>query len=167
MQVARETGYLDGVQNFRSRRNVWPLSAGQGAGAVHRQPGRATGSAARIANDDHPQITLNKGDCVIFSSRTIPGNEKAVGYDHQRAGDAGNRGDHRSHPSRACVRPSAPRRTARHDLVVLAAGADPGPWRSAAPVRSTLGRRAAPRACPSVLICKNGDLLRLGPATPP
>ncbi len=26
-----------------------------------------------------PQVTLNKGDCVIFSSRTIPGNEKAVG----------------------------------------------------------------------------------------
>ena len=24
-------------------------------------------------------MTLNKGDCVIFSSRTIPGNEKAVG----------------------------------------------------------------------------------------
>src|SRR6185436_5820594 len=34
---------------------------------------------ARIANNDHPQVTLNKGDSVIFSSRTIPGNEKAVG----------------------------------------------------------------------------------------
>lgn len=41
--------------------------------------GEPRAALARIANDDHPQVTLNKGDCVIFSSRTIPGNEKAVG----------------------------------------------------------------------------------------
>ncbi len=33
---------------------------------------------ARIAKDDHPDITLVRGDQVILSSRTIPGNEKAV-----------------------------------------------------------------------------------------
>ena len=33
---------------------------------------------ARIAADEHPEIGLSKGDRVIFSSRTIPGNEKAV-----------------------------------------------------------------------------------------
>jgi mRNA degradation ribonuclease J1/J2 len=41
--------------------------------------GEPRAALARIANDDHPEVTLNKGDCVIFSSRTIPGNEKAVG----------------------------------------------------------------------------------------
>ncbi|MEP3279193.1 MAG: ribonuclease J, partial [Stappiaceae bacterium] len=34
---------------------------------------------ARIGNDDHRHVTLSRGDMVIFSARTIPGNEKAVG----------------------------------------------------------------------------------------
>jgi ribonuclease J len=35
---------------------------------------------ARIAESEHPDISLAKGDLAIFSSRTIPGNEKAVGW---------------------------------------------------------------------------------------
>jgi ribonuclease J len=34
---------------------------------------------ARIAEDEHPDIVLEEGDTVIFSSRVIPGNERAVG----------------------------------------------------------------------------------------
>ena len=45
VQVARETGYLDGVQNFRGADSLWAFPAGQGAGAVHRQPGRGAGGA--------------------------------------------------------------------------------------------------------------------------
>jgi ribonuclease J len=33
---------------------------------------------ARIAQSEHPNVTLDPGDWAIFSSRTIPGNEKAV-----------------------------------------------------------------------------------------
>jgi len=32
-----------------------------------------------VAQDEHPDISLASGDRVIFSSRTIPGNEKEVG----------------------------------------------------------------------------------------
>jgi ribonuclease J len=35
---------------------------------------------ARIAEEEHPDISFAKGDLIIFSSRTIPGNEKAVGH---------------------------------------------------------------------------------------
>ena len=41
--------------------------------------GEPRAALARIAEDEHPDVTLAKGDRVIFSSRTIPGNEKAVG----------------------------------------------------------------------------------------
>jgi ribonuclease J len=41
--------------------------------------GEARAAIARIAEDTHPQIALEKGDLVIFSARTIPGNEKDVG----------------------------------------------------------------------------------------
>ena len=41
--------------------------------------GEPRAALARIADDEHPEITLSKGDRVIFSSRAIPGNEKAIG----------------------------------------------------------------------------------------
>jgi ribonuclease J len=33
---------------------------------------------AKIAGDTHPNISLGEGDTVIFSSRMIPGNERAI-----------------------------------------------------------------------------------------
>ena len=41
--------------------------------------GEPRAAMARIADDNHPNISLEEGDLVIFSARTIPGNEKEVG----------------------------------------------------------------------------------------
>jgi ribonuclease J len=41
--------------------------------------GEGRAALARIAEAQHPTVTLDRGDRVIFSSRTIPGNEKEVG----------------------------------------------------------------------------------------
>jgi ribonuclease J len=79
VQVARETGHLEGVQNFRSADVYGHLPPDKVLALCTGSQGEPRAALARIANDDHPQVTLNKGDCVIFSSRTIPGNEKAVG----------------------------------------------------------------------------------------
>ncbi len=40
--------------------------------------GEARAAMARIASGRHPHIKFDKGDMAIFSSKTIPGNEKAV-----------------------------------------------------------------------------------------
>jgi len=40
--------------------------------------GEPRAAIARIAEDTHPNVALEEGDIVIFSSKTIPGNEKAV-----------------------------------------------------------------------------------------
>ena len=45
VQVARETGHLDGVQNFRGADLYGHFPPGQGAGAVHGKPGRAARGA--------------------------------------------------------------------------------------------------------------------------
>ena len=136
VQVARETGYLDGVQNFRGADLYGHFPPDKVLALCTGSQGEPRAALARIANDDHPQVTLNKGDCVIFSSRTIPGNEKAVGAIINGLVDAGHRGHHRPHPSRPCLRPSAPRRTARHDLLGAPAAPDPRAWRGAASVRA-------------------------------
>ena len=41
--------------------------------------GEPRAAIARIAEQQHPDVSLDRGDLAIFSSRTIPGNEKSVG----------------------------------------------------------------------------------------
>ncbi|HEY3621183.1 MAG TPA: ribonuclease J [Roseiarcus sp.] len=77
--VARECGMLDGLPTFLGvdaferlpRERILALATGS--------QGEPRAALARIAGDEHPTAELNAGDTVIFSSRTIPGNEKAVG----------------------------------------------------------------------------------------
>ena len=78
-QVARETGYLDGVQDFRSAEFYGHLPPDKVVALCTGSQGEPRAALARIAEDEHPEVTLRQGDRVIFSSRTIPGNEKAVG----------------------------------------------------------------------------------------
>src|SRR3982075_69383 len=77
--VARETGYLNGVQEFRGTDTYGYLPPDKVVALCTGSQGEARAALARIAKDEHPDVTLSKGDRVIFSSRTIPGNEKAVG----------------------------------------------------------------------------------------
>ena len=78
-QVARETGYLDGIADFRSAEAYGYLPADKVVALCTGSQGEPRAALARISEDQHPEVTFNKGDLVIFSSRTIPGNEKAVG----------------------------------------------------------------------------------------
>ncbi len=78
VQVARETGYLDGVQDFRGPDVYGYLPPDKVVALCTGSQGEPRAALSRISQDDHPDITLARGDRVIFSSRTIPGNEKAV-----------------------------------------------------------------------------------------
>ena len=77
-QVARETGYLEGIQEFRSAEVFGYLPPDKVVALCTGSQGEARGAMARIAQDDHPQVSFSPGDRVIFSSRPIPGNEKAI-----------------------------------------------------------------------------------------
>jgi ribonuclease J len=79
IQVARETGYLDGVGDFRGADVYGYLPPEKVLALCTGSQGEPRAALARIALDEHPEVSLAKGDRVIFSSRTIPGNEKAVG----------------------------------------------------------------------------------------
>src|SRR6185312_12603769 len=51
--------------------------------------GEPRAALSRIADDEHPQIVLEAGDTVIFSSRIIPGNERSIGRLHNKLADLG------------------------------------------------------------------------------
>jgi ribonuclease J len=77
-QVARETGYLDDVREFRSIDVYGHLPPDKVVALCTGSQGEPRAALARIAADEHPEVALSRGDRVIFSSRAIPGNEKAV-----------------------------------------------------------------------------------------
>src|SRR6266478_9482497 len=77
-QVARETGYLDGIPDFRSVEVYGHLPPDKVLALCTGSQGEPRAALSRIAQDDHPEVAFSKGDCVIFSSRTIPGNGTAV-----------------------------------------------------------------------------------------
>ena len=79
IDVARECGYLDGIPAFRGVETYGYLPRDKVVALLTGSQGEPRAALSRIAADDHPEIALSPGDRVIFSSRTIPGNEKAVG----------------------------------------------------------------------------------------
>ncbi len=77
--VARELGMLDGVPPFLGMDAFDRLPRDKVLALATGSQGEPRAALARMAEDDHPAAELSPGDTVIFSSRTIPGNEKAVG----------------------------------------------------------------------------------------
>jgi ribonuclease J len=77
--VARETGYFDGVPDLRGADAYGYLPPDKVVALCTGSQGEPRAALARIAEDEHPDVTLSKGDLVIYSARAIPGNEKAIG----------------------------------------------------------------------------------------
>ncbi|HEU5016691.1 MAG TPA: ribonuclease J [Pseudolabrys sp.] len=79
VQVARETGHFEGVQPFRSVDTYGYLPPDKVVALCTGSQGEPRAALSRIAEDQHPDVTLSEGDRVIYSARSIPGNEKAIG----------------------------------------------------------------------------------------
>src|SRR5579883_516020 len=77
--AARETGYLKDAPPFLTDEEAAYLPREKVLLICTGSQGEPRSALARIAEDDHPQIVLEEGDTVIFSSRIIPGNERAIG----------------------------------------------------------------------------------------
>ena len=77
--VARECGMLDGLPPFLGMDAFERLPRERILALATGSQGEPRAALARMAGDEHPTAELSAGDTVIFSSRTIPGNEKAVG----------------------------------------------------------------------------------------
>jgi ribonuclease J len=78
IEAAQATGYLDPNLNFHDETVFAKLPPPKVVALCTGSQGEPRAALARIAQGEHPNVELEEGDRVIFSSRTIPGNEKAV-----------------------------------------------------------------------------------------
>ena len=81
-KAARENGYLADVPRFLTEDEAGYVPRDKVVLICTGSQGEPRAALARIARDDHPNIVLEEGDVVIFSSRIIPGNEKAISRLH-------------------------------------------------------------------------------------
>jgi ribonuclease J len=78
IEAAQATGYIDPDLPFLEETAFEKLKPRKVVALCTGSQGEPRAAMARIAQGEHPNVTLDLGDWVIFSSRTIPGNEKAV-----------------------------------------------------------------------------------------
>ena len=161
VQVARETGYLDGVQDFRAVESYGYLPPDKVLALCTGSQGEPRAALARIAQDEHPEVTLTRGDRVIFSARTIPGNEKAVarvinGLVTQGVEVITDR-THLVHVS------GHPRRAELLDMISWVRPKILIPAHGEALHLAEHAKLARDAGVPQVLVCRNGDLVRLAP----
>src|SRR5262245_16999526 len=78
IEVAMETGYLPENFQYEDQNRFSDFGAEEVVVLCTGSQGEPRAALARIAADQHPDVQLDRGDLVIYSSRTIPGNERPV-----------------------------------------------------------------------------------------
>ena len=162
--AARENGYLADVPAFLEEEDAGHLPEDKAVIVCTGSQGEPRAALSRIANDDHPNVTLGEGDLVIFSSRIIPGNEASIGRLHNQLVRRGirvvNTTDHFVHVSG---------HPARDELTRMYQLARP---KLAVPVHGELrhlrehARLALECQVPMAIAAENGAMIRLGPGKP-
>jgi ribonuclease J len=89
IEAAQATGYLDPDLSFHAETEFESIPARKVVALCTGSQGEPRAAMARIASGDHPNVALEAGDRVIFSSRTIPGNERAVAKIQNALADEG------------------------------------------------------------------------------
>ncbi len=78
VDAARETGYLRDLPPIANEEDAAELPPHKVLYLATGSQGEPRAALSRIAEDNHPGVTLEQGDTVIFSSRIIPGNEIGI-----------------------------------------------------------------------------------------
>ncbi|MBU1212732.1 MAG: ribonuclease J [Alphaproteobacteria bacterium] len=79
IDVGIDTGYLPPDFKYLDQEEFGYLERGEIVVLLTGSQGEPRAALSRAADGEHPDIKFSKGDLVIYSSRNIPGNEKAIG----------------------------------------------------------------------------------------
>ncbi|MEE9141024.1 MAG: ribonuclease J [Alphaproteobacteria bacterium] len=161
VEAARATGYLHDLGSLMAEEQGKGLPRGEVLFICTGSQGESRAALSRIAAGNHPHVTLEEGDAVIFSSRLIPGNEAPIGRvinQFVRAGiEVLTEQDHFVHVSGHPARDELARmyRLVRPRIVVPVHGE----------ARHLAEQARLARACqvPEAAVIENGDVLRLAP----
>nr|WP_294507934.1 ribonuclease J [uncultured Rhodopila sp.] len=161
--AARECGYFKSLPPFLTEDDIDDVSDDNILMIVTGSQGEPRSALSRIARDDHPRVSLGEGDTVIFSSRMIPGNERAIGTVQDQLVRAGVRlmtdDDHlvhvSGHPARDELRRMYRLVKPRYAVPVH------GEWRHLS-AHAELAREAGSEA----FMMEDGDILTLFPGRP-
>jgi len=77
-KAAKKCGYLKGLIDPIEPRDAKKVAKNKILFLATGSQGEPMGAMNRIVNGSHPDVFLEEGDCVIFSSKIIPGNEKKL-----------------------------------------------------------------------------------------
>jgi ribonuclease J len=161
--AARGCGYLRGIPPFISEDDLNDVPDDNLLMLITGSQGEPRSALARIASDQHRHVVLGEGDTVIFSSRVIPGNERAIGAVQDNLARLGvhliTADDHLTHVSG---------HPGREDLKQLYAWVRPqysvpvhGEWRHLS-AHASLAQELGIRP----ILMENGDILSLAPGRP-
>jgi len=160
-EAARATGYLKNTPAFISAKEAASLPPEKVLYISTGSQGEKRAALYRIAENMHPEIKMEEGDTVIFSSRMIPGNEKSIGLIKNKFIRRGiNVMSWHHYEIHVSGHP------AREELRQMYSWIKP---RIAIPVHGELrhmvehGRLAKACGVPEVIIPENGTLIRLAP----
>ena len=79
VQVARAAGYLSELPDFIAEKDIGLLPRDKVLLICTGSQGEPRGALSRISYGQNRNIEFKSGDTIIFSSKIIPGNEKAIG----------------------------------------------------------------------------------------
>ena len=159
--VAEELGYLDGIDAFLSEEDYPYIQRDKIVMVLTGSQGEQRAALAKLSRDEMRSLSLTAGDTVIYSSRSIPGNERAIIDTQNRLTDMGIKiiTDHD-----ALVHVSGHPR--RNDLLKMYDWVKP---KMLVPVhgealhlaaQTALGRQAGIQTVAEI---RNGDMLKLAP----
>ena len=164
VQVAQETGHLPEHVELLTEDDYGYLPREKVVALCTGSQGEPRAALARIAASAHPRVSFAAGDTVVFSSRTIPGNEKAVAAVQNDLSDLGVRivsdADALVHVS------GHPRRGELEQMYDWIKPASVIPMHGEA--RHLREHAVFARACgvPHTAASRNGVMIRLAPDTP-
>ena len=163
LRVAQSTGYLTDFPAPVSFDEAMRLPRSEVLIIATGGQGEPRAALGRIASGTH-DLKLGKGDTVIFSSRVIPGNERAIGRIMNQLSDLGAK---MITERQAHVHVSG--HPGRPELVQMYEWVRPqivGPVHGEPRHLAEHARLALSHGVPQAMVQKNGDVIRLAPDGP-
>lgn len=161
ISVAIATGYLPSDFRYHDQQHFSYLQPDEIVVLCTGSQGEPRAALARIAEDQHPDIRLDRGDLVIFSSRTIPGNERVVGRIQNRLVEMGCE---LLTDNEALVHVTGhPRRDEMRELYSWMRPRIAIPMHGEARHLAEHAKLAREAGVPEVVRIRNGDIVRLAP----